>query len=80
MTKREAEEPKAKPEPNPYLTAHGYSQYEPANIKDIEYGQTGIKYLSKREAEDTEVKPNSHLLALGNLSAMTVLDFHSFGR
>ena len=68
MTKREAEEPKAKPEPNPYLTAHGYSHYGPANIKDIEYGQTGIKYLSKREAEDTEVKPeppSSHLLALG---------------
>ena len=40
----------------PYLTALGYFQGK-GNIKDIDYGKTGIKYLTKREAE---ANPEAH--------------------
>jgi len=50
-----------------YYGGRGYYPAGPANIKDTQYGQTGIKYLSKREAEDNDAKyqPNPYLTAHG---------------
>ena len=51
-----------------YYGGRGYYAAGPANIKNIDYGKTEIKYNVKREApEESEVKPapNPYLTALG---------------